>query len=261
MGILLQMAWVFPIEPGWVLHVWKPLVCGLLFYVGQCLTFAALARCDVSVATPVLGVKVVFVVLFVSLAGASLPGMRWWVAAGLCSVGILLVSARRGFWREAGHHAWGTLASLGAAACFGLTDALFQIWVPAVGVGAFAPVMFASMAAFTVGHHFLRERSLPEWPPRAARFSAVLGLVLLSLQCATMALAIGFYKDAAGTNIVYGSRAVLGVLLAAAVLRWQQRSKVSALVGSGSASMDTGVFYRRLSGSILVFAAIAIVLF
>lgn len=252
MALMMQALVIFPVQPGWWAHLWMPAICGLTFYIGQLFTFASLARCEVGVATPVLGAKVIFVVLFLSLFGGTLLGWRWWTAAGLCFMGILLVSARKGFLHHAGMHARGTFAALGAAAAFGLTDALFQLWVPHLGAGAFAPAMFACMLVVSTAHALIGRKNPARLPPTGARGFAWTGLVLLSFQSVLVAVGIGFFQDAAGTNIIYGSRAVIGVLFAAALARWTG--------ADGDPLDDSTAFTRKLVGSILVFAAIAIVL-
>ena len=52
---------------------WQPLAAACLFIAGQTLTFLALERGDVSIATPVLGSKTIYVAWFSSLLGARLP--------------------------------------------------------------------------------------------------------------------------------------------------------------------------------------------
>lgn len=253
MAVLMQSIWLFPFEPEWWRHAWKPVVCGATFYSGQYFTFVSLQKGQVSVTTPLLGSKVLFVVLFVSLAGGELLSLRWWLGAGLCSFGILLVSARKGFWREAGGHAAAAMAALLAAASFGLTDALFQFWVAPVGLGAFAPVMFGSMALMSILHLRWQSGCLPPVPERGCRAVAWAGMALLAVQSCLVAIAIGTFHDAAGVNIIYGSRAVLGVLLAGLAARFLWKT------GSGEL-FSTALILRRLGGSILVFAAIVLIL-
>jgi drug/metabolite transporter (DMT)-like permease len=255
MALLMQVLWFLPKEPdGWP-HLWKPLLCSATFYLGQVLTFLSLARSQVSVATPVLGAKVIFVVLFLAIGGAGNLTPRWWVAAALTTVGIWLVSARRGFWREAGAHTAGVLAAFGAAATFGLTDALFQLWVGELGPGVFAPVMFAGLGLCTMGHFLLQPRRWKMVPPTSSRPFVWTGVALLAVQCMLLAIAIGVFADAAGANIVYGLRAVFGVLLAAWIFGGSRKRET----GRGLVHEETNIA-RKLFGSILVFAAVALVL-
>ena len=69
--------------PGWwpLSMLWQPLIGGLLFLAGQVFTFLALNSGDVSVATPVLGVKIVLVALSSVLLLPDPVPLRWWIAA------------------------------------------------------------------------------------------------------------------------------------------------------------------------------------
>ena len=48
-----------------------PVVTGLLFFLGQILTFAAIRAGDVSLHTPIMGMKAVFVVLLAAFLGTE----------------------------------------------------------------------------------------------------------------------------------------------------------------------------------------------
>ena len=71
---------------------YKPLAAAVTFFVGQLFTFAALRKGDVSVATPLLGAKVIFVALLNSIVFGESVGLKWWMAAFICTAGIFLVT-------------------------------------------------------------------------------------------------------------------------------------------------------------------------
>jgi uncharacterized membrane protein len=104
----------------------------------------------VSVSTPLLGTKVLFVALFgVALSGQSLP-VAWWWACLMATAGIVLVSGMKpGSGRGVGES---VLWSLAAAATFALTDVLVQCGALRVGYPRFAPVMFGTMGALSLCH-------------------------------------------------------------------------------------------------------------
>src|SRR5687768_12732514 len=80
-----------PAGPG-PTPLWQPGVIAVLFVAGQSLTMLALNRGDVSVATPVVGTKVVFVAVFVTLlVGDPLP-IDYWVSAAMSAAGIALLN-------------------------------------------------------------------------------------------------------------------------------------------------------------------------
>jgi drug/metabolite transporter (DMT)-like permease len=89
----------------WADH-WQPAVTGLLFIGGQTLTLVALRHGDVSVATPVMGLKTVLVALLVPLIlGEPVSGKVWWAAA-MSAGGIGLLNLVRG---ARHHHVGSTL--------------------------------------------------------------------------------------------------------------------------------------------------------
>lgn len=257
MALLFQCLWLFPCAPFAPSELSLPLVCGFLFFLGQVLTFRAISSGDVSLSTPLMGTKVLFVAFFTMvIAHAQLPG-SWLMACLMASAGIALIS-----W---GHRASGRgvgrvlFWSLAAAAVFALTDLLVQVGVPRVGYTRFAPVMFGAMGLFSLlylpdalrpdrsGDAVLKAhagRSLP-W--------LISGALLLAVQSLAMYSSIGLYGSAALTNILYGSRCLWSVLLA-----WL----MSALLhGKGDAGKTPHrVMLRRFAGAILLLSAMTLVL-
>ena len=98
---------------------WQPAVAGILFFAGQVFSLLALSTGDVSVATPVLGVKILLVALLTALLIGDPIGARLWTAAALSSAAIALLNIGGAH----PHRRVGTtivLAALGATAyaCF-----------------------------------------------------------------------------------------------------------------------------------------------
>lgn len=231
--------------------VWMPLAAGGLFFLGQIFTFQALRHGDVSVATPLLGMKV----LFVAVASAAVFGeslaLKWWVGAAASSFGVILVTGA----------SWRTLAprllradaamSLAAAATFALTDTCVRHWAPRFGVAGFIPLMFGAVGVLAI-LVFAPTGGREVWRiPGSARGWLLGGSLLLGLQALGMALAISFYGNATAVNIVYSSRAVGSVVLAWGLGRY---------FASPEAGSGPGVMRKRLAGSILLFGAVVLVL-
>lgn len=72
-------------------EIWKPLLVGVVFFVGQILLFLALSRGDVGVAAPLMGAKTVFVVFLVGLLALQPPSARAWFAAAVGALGVFLI--------------------------------------------------------------------------------------------------------------------------------------------------------------------------
>ena len=250
MALAFQCLWFFPGPSVPPALLPKPFLCGLLFFLGQVMTFRAIATGEVSVATPLLGTKVVLVALFsVLVIGKPLPG-SWWTASLLASMGIILVSVSPGTPRRRAAEAvaW----SLGAAATFALTDVLVQKWVPEVGYGRFAPLMFGIMGVFSLVHLLPHRRSEGSGPGWVVTPWLVAGALLLALQAFGMYSAIGLYGSAALTNILYGSRCLWSVLLV-----WMLGSFAGDTARHGQARWVMPV---RFAGALLLVAAMALVL-
>ncbi len=258
MAAFFQVFWIFP---GGVMHhslLLAPIGCGLLFFLGQIFTFRAIASGDVSVATPLLGTKVLLVALFsLFVIGQKLPA-AWWIASALASLGIALISFSPG-----GVHrnlvatvAW----SLGAAALFALTDVLVQRSVLLIGYNRFAPVMFGmtGMLSFLYLPFLFKKKHCGEdlsgklgFPP-GGFFWLMTGTLLLSLQSLGIYSAIGLYGSATVSNILYGSRCLWSV-----VLVWI----FGTLAGAPSSQENhAAVMGWRFAGALLLFVAMALVL-
>jgi len=227
--------------------LWQPAMIGGLFLAGQLLTFLAVDRGDVSIAAPVLGIKVLIVPAVAPLFVNDVASPRVWIAAAIAVVGIGFVQARDKSVDRAR-----VLASVGfallAAVSMTLFDLLIQKWAPAWGAGYFLPIAFAFAAVFSLG--FLR---LGDPPAKLREMDVVrplsIGAVLMSLQAIGMTLTIGLFGDATRVNIVYSMRGLWGVLLT-----W--------LLARRLAESDTQAGHRtmamRLIGAVLIGVSVVI---
>ena len=133
--------------PGFSLW-WQPVVAGALFFAGQVFTLLALTTGDVSVATPVLGLKIVLVALLSVVLIGDPIGARLWTAAALSSVAITLLNLSPGHSHRRVARTI-VLAALGAAA-YASFDVLVQKFSPVWGTGRFLPLAMACGAAYSL---------------------------------------------------------------------------------------------------------------
>lgn len=231
---------------GWGL-LWQPAVIAGLFMLGLTLTFAAIERGDVSIATPIFGVKVVFVAVLLTLFGLQTLPASVWYGAVLATMGIALIQwTGRGQPRRV---ALTVLLALSAALSYATFDVLVQRWAPAWGAGRFLPVVYwmvggASLAMIPwVSWNDLR--SGPVVRP------LIFGSILIAMQAICIVAAVAIYGDAARVNVVYALRGLWGVLLAwAAAKVW----------GGTESEHSRSVMLTRVLGAVLLTLAVILVI-
>ena len=242
------LLWAKMPPPG--LSVWTWLAapaCSVLFFLGQIATFRALAGGDVSVATPILGTKVLMTALFGAffLTGGVAPNL--WVGATLGTVGVALVGMQPGVRRGKALRAvaWG----LASASVFSLTDVLVARTAKEIGFCLFGPWMMVGMAALSIW-----VIPLQKWAgilKGTARGWALGGAALIGFQGTFLYAAIALSGDPVGVNIVYAVRGLWSVLLVAVVGRW---------LGNREAQLPRPVLFLRGLGAAFLFGAVWVVL-
>ena len=226
-------------------------LAGFLFFLGQVGTFRSLQSGDVSIATPALAAKVVFVALLSLLVPGSRPDPDLWLAVALTMAGMILL--HRGP-RPAASRPLATLAwALFAAFSFAAADIVVQVFAPQAGFTLFMPVMFGSVAAMALPllwPHVIRPKR--RGPATGARSWMAAGVTLLGLQALGMGTAIGLYGDATGANVVYGSRGLWSLLFLALFAR---------ALGIEDSVFDRRTLVLRVLGAIFILGAVALVMF
>src|SRR5688572_16127516 len=205
---------------GGIFHLsllWQPALVGVLFLLGQLFSFLALERGDVSVATPVLGVKIILVALFTSLLLAQTVPAPLWAAAALSSLAIALLNRAGGV----KHHRVGSTILLAgtSGALFALFDVLVQKWSPAWGAGRFLPVMMLFVALFSAVLIPFFRAPLSAIPRPAWRW-LMSGCAFIGCQSLLFVMAIARFGNATSANVIYSSRGLWSVLAVWAVGHW-----------------------------------------
>ncbi len=245
-GLAFNTLWLLPGDlppsPSWG----QPALVALLFLAGQLLGFLAIQHGDVSVATPVLGLKVVLVALFVTLLlGERVPGPLW-AAAVLSSAGIVFLGRGGGVVKGGGRTAPAILFGTGASATFALFDVLVQKWSPAWGAVRFLPVMMGFVGLYSLVLAGMLHRMIGS-VPRAAWRPLLQGGGLTSVQALCFIGGIALYGRATSSNVVYSARGLWSVLAVWGVGHW---------FGNREREQGTAVFRGRLIGAGLLMAAI-----
>jgi drug/metabolite transporter (DMT)-like permease len=229
---------------------WQPLIVAVCYLSGQILTFLSFEYGDVSVATPVLGVKILIVAVLVAIWGGEAAHWQLWAAALLATLGIVLLN-RRGT-RTSHHHVGLTIVTAGgAAASFATLDVLVQRWSPYWGLGRFLPVTVGIAGVLSLGFIPRFRAPLSAIPWTTWRW-LLGGTLIIGVQSAVFVSLVAAKGHAASINVVYASRGLWSVLL----VWW-----LGHLVKSREQHLERAVLISRLSGATLMVAAIALVLF
>jgi drug/metabolite transporter (DMT)-like permease len=230
-------------EPFTATNITHAVLAGTAFFIGQVFTFIAISRGDISIATPVLGTKVIFVALLVCLSGGELNS-KLWIATFLTTVALAMLG---GEWRANRER---LLVSVGfaflASIAFAGTDVMQQQWRKELGFGHFGPVMFATVGvlSFTLIPFFsapLRQM------PRPMVVWAFGGGLLLTIQAMGIAYCIATFGEVTVTNVLYNTRGLWSVALVWVVGHWFANSEKH---------VGRGIMTRRLIGALILLAAV-----
>lgn len=227
---------------------WQPVIIALCFILGQWLAFVSLEVGDVSVATPVLGLKILLVAFFSTLLGGEhVPG-KLWFAAVLATLGIALLNRRTG---TEHHHVGRTILTAGlAAGAFALFDVLVQKWSPGWGLGHFLPLTIGLGGVLSFA--FVPKFSAPLSALSGQAWRWLLGgTTLIAVQSLLFVTALAKWGHAASINVIYGSRGLWSVLLV-----WG----LGHLVQSRESQLGGRILAWRLAGAMLMMSAIVLVL-
>jgi drug/metabolite transporter (DMT)-like permease len=224
-----------------------PAATALAFTIGHLLNVISLKVGDVSLVTPLLGAKVIFVaILGWSIFGVRLDATQW-VAALLATAGVVVmgISDLRG----SGRAGISTILALGCSAAFALTDMTLQQWGSSFGVMSFLALQFAALAIFSAALlPFFGVASLRA--PRRAWKWILVAAVFSGLQAILITWAIAVWKNATAVNVAYATRGLWSIALVWFIGHHFRNAERQQL---GPRKM----FYR-LGGAALILVAVAL---
>jgi drug/metabolite transporter (DMT)-like permease len=229
-------------------YLWQPAFAGLLFIGGQMLVFLALEKGDVSVATPVMGAKVILVALFTTWIMASPVRPALWAAAGLSCLGIALL--HRTAQTSPRHHVmWTTSLALAAATSFAVFDVLVMKWAPRWGVGRFLPLTMLMGAIFSLLYLPLFRQPLRALG--AADWRLLLcGGMFMAVQAVLLIATLARFGDATAVNVIFGLRGIWSVAAVWLVGHW---------FGNRERSIGASGMKWRVVGAALLSGAVVLV--
>ena len=234
-----------PLESWTALLV--PLGISGAFFAGQLLGCLAIHKGDVSLVTPLMGTKPVFVALVVSVAMGESLTLPVWIGAVLSSVAILLM--RGGSVAEKRRVLPSIVLGLLCSFFYALNDALMQRYGGRIGfeqvmAGTFSFVMLWSLLLIPMFRSPMSAISGKAWAWLGA------GTGLMACQATAMAWVLSTHGRATVVNVLYSSRGIWSVALVWVVGHWFSNTE---------RDLGGAVLLKRLIGSLLLVAAIVAV--
>jgi uncharacterized membrane protein len=231
-------------------HLWfQPLLTAFFFLCGQVFFILALRTGDLSIVAPVAGAKPILNALLVAaLLGVDVPTATW-AACFLTAVALIVLRSPNA---STGHSFLRTaLITFMSAISFASCDTCFQNWAAEWGVLRFSSLAFG---AASLGATALIPRFSNPWKQMnpSARRNTLIGAACCAVPGLLMGLALGKYGHGPEVNVVYGTRAVISILLVRFCGKW---------IGSREQHVSRGVFIRRIIGTAILMVAVGLVLF
>ncbi len=227
-------------------ELWKPGIFTVVFLVATWLTFLGLKRGDVSLVTPLMGTKVVFVAIGVTYLTGRNPGSTLWLAAAMTATGIFVMGL--GDLKKGKHVLFTILVTLSSAACYGLYDVILNSWGAGFGAAAFLSLSCVGVSLGTIIIWLIQGRPSLRLKPGVAR-GVWLGVIIIALQSMGLGLALGYFDDATGINVMYASRGLWVIVLVVILGRF---------LGNREHHQNGRGFFWRIVGTLILTAAIII---
>lgn len=231
-------------EPPALAELWKPLAVGIFFALANYTTFICAHYGEVSLMTPVMGVKILFVFATVAVMDGIWPAPTVFTAGIICCAAVFLMGFDKSAFKS--HKAGKTLA-LALITClfYAVCDVLVQKLSAGFGVFEFLGLVGIVLALSSAPFIPKMVREISAWKP--ATKTSLAAAVFMVGDCLLMFAALAEGLDAGMCNILYNTRGVISVALVCVLShKYTELEHLS----KGSAA-------RRFAGSAMILAAVA----
>ncbi|MCC5845337.1 MAG: hypothetical protein JJU05_13900 [Verrucomicrobia bacterium] len=228
---------------------WPVILLAVFFVLGQGFTILALSLGEVSIVSPVMGLKVIFVNVILAAGLREMLPLKVWIAAFLSVLGVAALQANPDRHVRPPHTVSAMVCAFVSAGFFAGADVVIQHWSPKLGFERFVPPAMVLSAVFAL-LFLLPDGAGIRRLSGKARKVLIPGGILLAGQSLLLIFAIARYQQVAQINIVYSSRGIWSV-----VFVW--------LLGHLFANVEfkhggKARLAYRLAGSVLITVAIAL---
>ena len=234
-------------SPNWHQIHW-PIFTGATYFFGQLFTMIAIRSGDVSVQTPLMGIKLLFVAAFSQVIKPDEVPPMLWLAAAISTIAIFLIGG--GNVKAFRNSSRTVIFTLIACFFFGLTDTVNSYRSALFGRMPFLIVTAATVTILSFALIPFFNGRLRDMPRVSLKLMSIGGLAI-GLQALILISTLSHFGQATAVNIVYSSRAIFGVLLVILL---------GAKLGNLEASIAApGIMRNRLLGALLLSSAIILV--
>ena len=231
---------------------WQPALVALLFLSGQIWTFVCLSRGDVSVATPVMGLKILMVAALSAVFFTKPLTIQMWISAALATAGVVLLnlSGRKKDTAKNPNTGFTIITAAIAALSYTAFDVLIQKWAPDWGLGRFLPATIGLVGLYSCALIPFFKAPLRALPPFAWKPLAGAAF-FMSLQAVLFVSSIAHFQNAAAANVIYSVRGLLSIAAVWLLGHW---------FANEEKQQGAAAFGPRLCGAALMFVAVVLVL-
>ncbi|MGF1531933.1 MAG: EamA family transporter [Puniceicoccaceae bacterium] len=224
-----------------------PIYVGLTFFCGWLFTLFAIKSGDVSLQTPLMGMKVAFVALLAAALGLSRPDTNLWGAVILASVAVFIL----GFPRRRKEGKTARTVGFVTISClfFAASDVLIGAAAADFGLFPFLAVVVVTNAVLSFGLFPFFQGSLTSINPAGWKWSLI-GAGLMTLQILTLTSYMGITGEAAIANVLFSTRGLFAVALGSVAARF---------LALPSERLVPFVYCQRMIGALLMVAAVTLV--
>ena len=249
----LIFAGIFSAAFGWRLDpidfakIHLPIIAGALFFIGHVFTFAAIRMGDVSLQTPIMGTKAIFVALIAIIAGVQEVTLPIGGAAVLAALAVALLGFSGGRAKKVGLTIGLSLISAFTFACF---DQMAGVFGAEFGTHSFLVIAMLVNAALSFAlvpffNEPLRIIAKSAWPWVLA------GSVGMGLQAVVLTWTLSTSGEVVIINIIYSARGLFSVILGLAI---------GLLFSLKIEQLTSRIRIQRIIGALMISVAIAIAL-
>jgi len=237
-----------PVVLDWS-HWWWALVAATFEFLGAICIVISIRIGAISIQTPLMGTKVLFVATAsLILIPAPIP-IQWWFGALLTFLAVMILGLPDVLKRLTSPQA--IFYTIASAALFAIADVLVAREAPLFGRTMFVFLFFLFLALETVVLIPFFRQGITKTSRRAWKW-ALSGSLLMALQLVGLFYALAFFGQATVLNVLYGARGFWSILIIWFVGHW---------FGNKEKDVGKSVMLRRFGGATLLFLAIVVILY